>query len=128
MFEARNEVPLYVRDQLTGKLMRRSGSCSPNCGACCEFMVLPLDKRLLEQSWYSDWVHWAKLHDVIIYESGDRLVARLPIPCKELTEDKMCALFGSDERPDMCSRYPRSVREMKGVEDVCTYKFEEVDE
>ena len=91
-------------------------------------MVLPLDKRLADQSWFDDYVHWAALHDVDIYEQGDRLVARLPIPCSKLTDDKMCALFGSNERPDMCSRYPRTVRELKGIEEVCTYTFEEVEE
>ena len=121
------EVPIYVRDSVTDKLMRRSGGCTLGCGACCEFMVLPLDARLRDQSWFEDYVAWAKLHDVAIYtDAAERLVARLPIPCSQLTSDKLCALFGSDERPDMCGRYPRTVRELKGVEDVCTYTFEEV--
>ena len=113
---------------VAGTYQLRAGGCTAGCGACCEFLILPLDQRLkdADPAQVADFVYWAKLHGISISDSGDWYAARIPLACKHLTEDKLCGVIGTDERPDMCGRYPRLPLDLEGVEDVCTYTFESI--
>ena len=108
----------------------RVGGCTAGCGACCEFLNIPLDRRLLDApaDRLADWRHWVELHGILVYESGEgddhQLVARIQSPCKHLTDDKRCAVFGEPERPQLCRKYPLHPLDLEGVEDRCTYIWE----
>ena len=115
------EAPLYRHGQV------RVGGCNVGCGACCLYLELPLDPRLLTntQERLADWIHWAELHGVKVYPSGRgkdfQLVARVESKCTELTDDGRCGLYGKEERPDLCKRYPMHPLDTEGVKDRCTY-------
>mgnify|MGYP001605524450 CR=1 FL=1 len=114
------ETPVVINNYL------RSGGCSLGCGACCQYLVLPLDKRLLNNTTerLDDFIYWAKLHGIEITNDGDWLAARIPLPCKELDQETLlCKLYGTPERPDICNRYPRSPADILNIKD-CTYEFE----
>ena len=99
----------------------RSGECTPGCGACCEYMLLPIHPAIIANVGFRDWCRWAELHDGIKIE-GDWI--KLSIKCRELTEDKKCRVYGMPLlRPAMCERFPRQPVDLEGLEDVCTYKF-----
>ena len=114
----------------SGTYQVRSGGCTAGCGACCEFLILPLDPRMREADpkRLEDFIYWAALHGITIAESGDWLAARIPLACEKLVVDadgdKTCGVFDTPERPTMCKRYPRHPLELEGVEDVCTYRFD----
>ena len=112
----------------SGTYHLRGGGCTVGCGACCEFLILPLDKRLkdTDPAKLADFIYWAGLHGIVISDSGDWYAARIPLPCKHLTEDKRCGVFGTPERPTLCGNYPRLPLDLEGVEDVCTYTFESI--
>ena len=120
---------IAVQD-VSGTYQVRSGGCTAGCGACCEFLILPLDPRMrsADLGRLADFIYWASLHGVQITESGDWLAARIPLHCEKLVVDedgdKTCGVFGTPERPAMCARYPRQPLELEGVADVCTYKFD----
>ena len=124
-FEQQDEPAMLIKLS-DGRRFVRTGSCQPDCGACCEFMKLPLDPRVETMPEYNDYVHWAELHGVEIYKQGDRLIAKIPLKCNELAEDKSCKVFGTSSRPTMCSHYPRTSNELEEVADVCSYKVREI--
>jgi len=107
----------------------RTGGCLADCGACCEFLTLPLDPRLRRapQEKLADFIYWAKLHGIEIYESGDWLAAKIPLACTELTDDKRCGVYGTPARPTLCSTYPKNPLDLDGVDDVCGYRIQEYD-
>ena len=119
------DTTIVVEDH-EGRKFVRSGGCTAGCGACCEFMILPLHPQLLkaEKAKLDDYKLWASYHGVVVYEAPDGLMARVPIACEKLDEDKRCSVFGTDERPNMCSRTPKVPLDIEGLEDVCTYKWE----
>ena len=114
----------------SGTYQVRSGGCTVGCGACCEFIILPLDLRMkqADPERLKDFIYWAALHGVAITDSGDWLAARIPLRCERLVTDedgdKTCGVFGTPERPVMCARYPRHPLDLEGVADVCTYAFD----
>lgn len=110
----------------------RTGYCRRGCGACCESMILPLDLRIIQTPKFHDWRKWARLHGVDIkLRSWDKqtvsdVLAFVPLSCAMLDSDtKDCIVY--DHRPEMCRKGPVSLQEVElwGLEDVCTYKFEE---
>lgn len=111
----------------------RTGGCAEECGACCEFMVFPLDPRILTSPNFVDWAHWVELHggSILIDRKRGWVDLRISQPCSQLQLDARCGLIVDDrlnERPEMCSKYPQSKAEQVGLEHVCTYRFEEDDE
>ena len=108
----------------------RKGGCTAGCGACCEFVILPLDPRILRagREKIIDFITWAELHGLSIYQSGDWVSCRIPLSCKHLVEDsdgdKHCGIMGQPERPKLCSRFPRFPVDLEGIQDVCAYTFE----
>lgn len=122
--------PYFVPDEEIlspdGKWLR-TGGCTVGCGACCRFIVLPLDPRICHASVdrVADWIKWLKLHGVEVTMSGDWLAAKIPLACHELQPDGTCGVYGTDKRPNMCNAYPKQPLDLEGVEDVCTYRWEE---
>ena len=103
------------------------------CGACCEYMIVPLDPRMLQSPRLADWIKWAELHGCKVLVDSERGWFDLCIPqvCGELRYDARCNLIVEDrldERPEMCARYPQSEADLVGVEHVCSYRFEPLTE
>lgn len=97
-------------------------------------MFLPIDPKVIPPeddekrvAAFEDWIKWMELHGVTLFRTDTgSLQASIPIACTKLTDDKMCGVFGTDERPEMCATYPQSGVEIMGLEDVCTYKFAKI--
>ena len=68
-----------------------------DCGACCEYMLLPLRDE--------DHAKWAKYHGVEVVTYGSSLYVKINTPCKYLNEDKSCGVHGTDLKPKMCSEF-----------------------
>ncbi len=103
----------------------RSGGCHDRCGACCEFIMIPLAKPYIDHghdSEYADWKRWLKLHRIEIV--GNK--AKVSIPCVYLGQHKQCIVHGTDVQPRMCVEGPRLPSEITGLEDICTYSWRRV--
>ena len=102
----------------------RSGGCHENCGACCEYLMIPLDPQYRGELTPREigWVEWVQAHGIAII--GNK--ARVPLPCAHLTKDKKCAVYGTDKRPRMCAEGPRLPSEIVGLEEICTYQWRRV--
>lgn len=72
-------------------------------GMCCRYLELPLARPLT-----LDEEHWVSLHSGVSIKHMGRTV-RIEIACSALTEDGLCSLFGSPERPEMCASWPDDV-------------------
>ena len=81
---------------------------------CCRYIELPFQ---IPDTLTADQGRWIGLHPGVGYSSGGRLLATAPfkrkgnvahfdIPCTALEDDGTCALYGTPERPDMCSQWP----------------------
>lgn len=119
-----------VLQQQDGKVYVRSGGCTSGCGDCCQYVVVPIDPRVLDQpaDRLEDWRHWLALHDVdIFFPSEDRVSASIPLSCYELRGDGKCAVFGTDRRPEMCSTFPEKPRFLDPLYR-CTYKYREIED
>ena len=103
--------------------LQRAGGCHENCGACCEYLLLPLDPRIQNDPGFEDYKKWVRLHGIIIL---DNLKAYIPIACSALDEDKKCSLYGTEARPDMCGEGPRLPTEILGLEEACTYTWRKI--
>ena len=101
----------------------RTGECTVGCGACCRSLRLQVPP---EYSANADIRRWVELHGVRLVQQGGGTFAVIEQPCSALTEDGLCSLFGTPERPDLCSHWPATPEAMEPVADVCSYRFEEV--
>ena len=124
---------VIVRDDPTdGKTYIRTGGCTVGCGACCEFVVLPVDPRAMNTKGFEDWKNWLALHRIMVrsHGTGPRrgLEARIPLACIKLA-DGACGAT-DEERPKMCGDYPEIPHDVMayGLKDTCTYEFTEVEE
>ena len=122
---------IIVTSNIDGKTYRRLGGCHMGCGACCEVMLLPIDPRVLQDlDRFDDWRKWVELHGVqiIVQTRAPFVQAYITATCKHLTDDKKCGVYGTDDRPKMCSHIPYSVYDIvgTGLEEACSYKWEEV--
>jgi Fe-S-cluster containining protein len=99
---------------------RREGSCTAGCGACCKSIRLQVPP---EYSQNEDIRRWVELHGIKLAEVGGGTFAFLSIPCSALTEEGMCSLMGTADRPELCSHWPATPEAMTGLEEVCTYTF-----
>lgn len=118
-----------------GRTYRRLEGCHKGCGACCEAMIIPIDPRVLNNpAKFDDWRYWAKLHGVLVVVSKNprqpeltRVEAYIPLTCKHLQEDKSCGVYGTEERPHLCSERPRIPADIigTGLDEVCSYEWKE---
>ena len=75
---------------------------------------------------FDGWMGWLEAHNIqLIQRPGQSLLAYVNVPCGALTEDKLCAVFGTDARPVMCRTYPEHPMDVEGI-DFCTYRFDPV--
>lgn len=108
--------------------MVRKGSCRSDCGACCKFMILPIDTRVAsELEPWLDWVAWATLHGIEIKLDGRGVRAVIPIRCNALTQQNECILHDSARLPAMCAASPTCPEDLEGIEG-CSYTFDKEEE
>jgi Fe-S-cluster containining protein len=100
--------------------MTRQGECTAGCGACCRVIRLQVPP---EYGTNPDVRKWVELHDIKLQEIDGGTFAFIKQQCSALTEDGMCGVFGTEDRPELCSHYPATPEALAGVEDVCTYSF-----
>ena len=75
---------------------------------------------------FDAWTEWlAKCDVTLLRREGQHVLAYVKVRCEKLTEDGMCSVFGTDERPQMCAPYPHHPLDVEGI-DFCTYKFQPV--
>ena len=98
----------------------RAGSCLPSCGACCTFLELNVNPDYLR---VPDAAHWVKLHGITLREEAGAVYARIPLSCSALTADKRCGLYGTPERPILCSVWPTKPLDLVEFGEVCGYSF-----
>ena len=82
-----------------GRAYIREGVCN-GCGglaSCCQYLMLPLARPLSE-----DEQHWVALHPGVSIVGSS---IRIDTACGALDEGR-CSLFGKEDRPQMCVRYP----------------------
>lgn len=78
-------------------------------GMCCRYIELPLARPLT-----LDEEHWASLHPGVSIKHRGRTV-RIEIACSALTEQGLCSLYGTPERPEMCAVWPDRPEEQAPV-------------
>mgnify|MGYP001582786806 CR=1 FL=1 len=75
---------------------------------------------------FGSWMAWLEEHNIqLVQRPGQSLLAYINVPCGALTEDKLCAVFGTDARPLMCRTYPEHPMDVEGI-GFCTYRFDPV--
>lgn len=114
-----------------GKKWVRKGRCYPNrCGgACCRFIVIPAShsKYKGEENYDTMFGEVIKVKD----RDGlkDKKVVRIPVVCKHLNRANNRCLVHNGKQPTACKQFPHIYDEVyQAVKDVCTYRFEEVEE
>lgn len=98
----------------------RMGECN-RCGRCCEFITLQVPPEYLSNA---DIRRWIELHGIRLSERDGGVFARIDLPCSALTEEGLCSLMGTPERPALCSHWPATPAMLAGLEEVCSYSFE----
>jgi Fe-S-cluster containining protein len=109
-----------MRTQDALPVLQRGGSCTAGCGACCKSIRLQVPP---EYGTNPDIKKWVELHGITVKEVGGGMFAFLNLPCSALTEEGMCSLMGTADRPELCSHWPATPEAMAGLEEVCTYSF-----
>ncbi|MCA9856748.1 MAG: hypothetical protein KC458_05675 [Dehalococcoidia bacterium] len=109
-------------DSATGTVYERVGSCPPSrCkGRCCTSMALPFRAD-------PDAEKWAELHNAEVQRFGPISVINVPTKCAALNDERLCSLYGSDERPQVCADWPRSPVDLLTVPG-CGFRFEPLKE
>ena len=72
--------------------------CS-DIGQCCRYVELPLARSLT-----ADEVSWVELHDGLFMKTPS--IIHIAINCSALTEEGLCSLYESPDRPQMCAVWP----------------------
>lgn len=101
----------------------RSGACTEGCAACCRSIVLQVNPQYGQQEEVRAWIEW---HGIKIEERDGACWATVSQPCKALTPEGKCSLYGQEDRPLTCEYWPVSQSDIDKLEkpEVCTYKFE----
>ena len=86
----------------------------PDPGMCCRYVELPLARELT-----ADERNWVELHPGLRMTAAN--VIRFEVNCSALTPEGRCSLFGTAERPDMCTRWPDALEQ---VPEGCIYAEE----
>lgn len=102
--------------------MLRVGECTPGCGACCRDIWIEVAPVYHENA---DLRRWLELHHVGISTFDGRVLAHIEVPCSQLTDEGMCAAFGTSLRPQMCEEFPVFPEQLSvcGLTEKCSYKF-----
>lgn len=118
---------VFAGQQSAPRSYVRGGGCRSGCGACCEFVIIPVDRRVLQSNALADWEKWLNLHGIDLQTTPEKVEVRIPIPCGALEADKSCGVHDTDERPDMCDSFPSDPMQLPnaGLEERCTYTWEE---
>ena len=108
--------------------MTRLGECNL-CSACCRFVLLAVHPVYMEP----DKRRWLELHGIKLAWRNGNAWATVDLSCQELTEDGKCGIFGSPERPQVCSDFPFAAVDIGLVNawagsDICSYSFAEKEE
>ena len=74
----------------------------PDRGMCCRYVELPLARTL-----NADERKWVSLHRGLEVRG---LTVRFNITCSALTDEGLCSLHGTPERPEMCALWPDDAR------------------
>ena len=112
-------------DLLNAQRRNLRGYCKENCGACCTYLKLNVHPEYWTNS---DARHWVELHGITLTERAGQVWVTIPLPCSALQPDKSCGLYGTDERPRLCSAWPFEQNEIDEVDKRganCTFYFEE---
>ena len=105
--------------------MMRTGECTVGCGACCRFVILQTNPAYLEP----DRRRWLELHHGIrLFEQDGGVWARIDTPCQHLSDEGLCGVFGTDERPQTCATFPLVQQDIDLVDaeygaGTCSYSF-----
>lgn len=95
----------------------RTGGCNA-CGACCRDVVV----EVVAPPDVEDWAKWLNLHGHDLVERNGKYFLRVDGACRHLQQDGACGVFGTEERPEMCSDTPIHPDALDGLPS-CTYKF-----
>jgi Fe-S-cluster containining protein len=100
----------------------RQGDCTPNCGACCKFIILNVNPSYLKDK------AWIEAHGIKVFEQDGGVWIRINAACNHLTEDNQCGIYGKPERFESCSLFPTVQSDIDLVneeagEAVCSYSF-----
>ena len=129
MKQLQEEEPSYYRS--SDGVWKRTGGCSTECGACCQYMILPLHAAMLSQppERLSDWIKWAEYHgiEILVDRGAGSISAKVSLKCEKLADDLTCSVYGTDERPIMCNKYPLHPLDLEGeLAEICTYEFSKI--
>lgn len=103
------------------KVWQRLGQCTA-CGQCCTHLRLQVPPSYATDP---DVKHWIELHGITVRQIGAATFASVPLPCSALDSDGACGLYGQPARPQLCGSYPMTPEALIGVEDHCSFSFEE---
>lgn len=74
---------------------------------------------------FENWMAWLEGHGITFLRRHEQaLLAYVKIACTKL-EEGMCTVFGTPQRPKMCSPYPQHPLDVEGIE-FCSYKFQPI--
>lgn len=74
------------------------------------------------------WYKWLEEQGVaVIQREGQQVLAYINRKCDKLSDDGLCQVFGTPERPEMCSGYPAHPADIEGLDRFCTYNFAPVE-
>lgn len=107
------------------KIQVRGGGCRQGCGLCCEYVIVPIDRRVLHSDRLDDWEKWLNIHGIEMRVTPERCEIRIPVECKWLLWDKSCGIHDDPERPEMCGRFPATPVDIldTGLEEACSYTW-----
>lgn len=123
-----NDDPIIFLKKVFGETTEaweRSDGCRSGCGACCEFVILPIDRQVRRSPHLDDWEKWLNLHGIELQTSPDKCEVRIPVPCGALQADKTCGEHGTPDRPEMCKEFPMTPMQIPnaGLEERCSYTW-----
>lgn len=103
----------------------RRGECLGCGNNCCTLSGIPV---AFDRERHADYILWLSYHGIEIKDVPDvGQFAIIRAPCKYLTLEGKCAVFGKPERPQMCNKWPQLPWELglmdeKGQRE-CGYSF-----
>lgn len=110
---------------LAGGNWFRTGSCDQCAlgsvrGECCTKLVFPINPKAARNP---DLVHFWNLHGVAVMWWGDLPLVILQVRCSALADNGDCTLYGSPDRPEICSQGPLNPWAGKALNPACSFDF-----
>ena len=101
----------------------REGECH-QCGECCQTVNITVvrDVTLRQHGSLEELRLYMKYRGIIVVGENieqNALFYEIKIPCDQLTEDNVCKVHDSPEKPLLCLKYP----EEPGDIPQCGYRF-----